>query len=136
MKDRTLKGLALISMLTISMVPAFADAPPSPAGKWLAEDIGGRGVVDNLQTTLEIADSRASGRGGCNRYSAAIKVEGDTVSIGPAMSTKMACAAAVMDQEQKFFSALEKVEKWKLDGTKLVLMDSDGSAILKFSALD
>lgn len=136
MRDRTLKGLALVSLLTISMVPAFADAPPSPFGKWIAEDINGNGVIDNLQTTLEIADGRASGRGGCNRFNAAITIEGDALSIGPAMSTKMACAAAAMDQEQKFFDALEKVAKWKLDGSKLVLMDVGGSAILQFSALE
>jgi len=44
----------------------------SPVGSWLAEDIGGGGAIDRLQTTLEItADGKAFGSGGCNRYWAA-----------------------------------------------------------------
>jgi putative lipoprotein len=38
-----------------------------PAGRWLAENIRGGGVIDRLQTILEVgADGAVSGTGGCS----------------------------------------------------------------------
>src|SRR5262245_16033622 len=44
-----------------------ATAAAGPIGRWLAEDIRGGGVIDRVQTVLEIAaDGGISGSGGCN----------------------------------------------------------------------
>ena len=40
---------AVAALMLASAVPA--DAASSPIGKWLAEDIGGGGVIDDAQTT-------------------------------------------------------------------------------------
>ena len=42
------------SQIVVQRVQNQSDAT-SPAGRWLAEDISGGGVIDNLQTVLEIA---------------------------------------------------------------------------------
>ncbi|MGH6861061.1 MAG: META domain-containing protein [Phyllobacterium sp.] len=114
----------------------MADAPPDPAGKWLAEDIAGGGVIDRLQTTLEIEGTGAFGKGGCNRYGSTVKIDGDRLTFTPAVSTRMACAPAIMEQERKFLDALGKVRGWETARSKLVLLDGSGKPVLTFSPLD
>ncbi len=46
-------------------------------GSWLAEDIGGRGVIDDLQTTLEIReDGTYGGMAGCNHFTGTFGLSG------------------------------------------------------------
>lgn len=112
--------------------------PAAPVGRWLAEDIGGGGVLDRVQTTLEIAaDGRVSGSGGCNRYTGAAKFSGPAMSIGPVASTRMACTPAAMDQEAKFFKVLERAKAWRIDPTrrKLVLLSEGGAPLAILAAM-
>ena len=59
-------------------------------------------------------------------------IDGDSIAFGPLAATKMACAPAVMDQEAKFFAALDEARRWQLDQArdKLLLLDADGDALL------
>ena len=110
----------------------------SPTGKWLAEDILGGGVLDRLQTTLEIAaDGTVSGNGGCNRFHGKAVVEGESLSFGPLAATKMACTPAAMGQEQKFHQALGKTKGFRLRPRerKLVLLDADGAPLARLAAM-
>ena len=114
-----------------------ADALPL-AGAWLAEDIGGAGVVDNLQTTLEIAaDGKVSGNGGCNRFTGSATIEGDKIAFGDLGSTMMACEEAAMDQEMKFHAALAAARTFQIDAEqkKLFLSDEAGKVVAQFSAM-
>ncbi len=107
-------------------------------GAWLAEDIDGAGVVDDLQTTLEIAeDGSVSGSGGCNRFHGGAKIEGDTILFGDLGSTMMACEGAAMNQEQKFHAALGAARTFRIDATqrKLFLTDQAGEVVVQFSAM-
>ena len=120
------------------MVERVVAAPASPAGRWLAEDIRGRGVIDNLQTVLEIAeDGKVSGSGGCNRMSTKATLTGEEIAFGPIASTKMACAPAVMDQEMKFFAALSEVRTWRADPSrgKLSLLGKGGEVLIVLSRM-
>jgi len=105
-----------------------AQAQETPAGNWLVEDIQGSGVLDRVQTTLDLADDgQFHGSGGCNNYRGQASLDGNAISFGPAMATRMACPEAVMNQETKFFQALEAVKSWEIDGHgKLRLQDGDG----------
>jgi putative lipoprotein len=104
-----------------------------PAGRWLAEDIRRGGVIDRLQTVLEIAaDGTITGTGGCNRMMGKATISGETIAFGPLASTNMACTPAAMNQEQKFFAALGDARTWRIDPVrqKLVLLDADGKPIV------
>ncbi len=104
-----------------------------PTGKWLAESIRQGGVIDNLQTVIEIAaDGKVAGSGGCNRISGKASIAGDRISFGPMISTKMACAPAVMNQESKFLAALGAVQRFEIDDQrgKLFLRDAGNREIL------
>lgn len=111
---------------------ASTDAASGPSGRWLAEDIRGGGVLDRVQSVLEIAaDGTVTGRGGCNRMGGTATISGSSITFGPIISTKMACIPAVMDQEGKFFSALENVRAWRIDKVtgKLSLLDAAGKPL-------
>lgn len=111
-------------------------AAPAIAGSWLAEDIGGSGVVDNVQSTLTIAaDGTVNGDSGCNGFGGTATIEGDRVTFGPMVGTLMACAEAVMDQERKFYDALDRTASFNVDETgKLVLLDDEGAELARFAA--
>lgn len=101
--------------------------------EWVAEDIGGTGVLDTPQSSLRIAvDGKVTGRGGCNNFFGKATVEGKGISFGPLGSTFMACPQPVMDQEHKFLDALGRAKTYRVEGGKLVLGDADGKEILRF----
>ncbi|WP_367272353.1 META domain-containing protein [Phreatobacter sp.] len=115
-----------------------AVSPAAPAGRWLAENIDGGGVIDRLQTVLEIAeDGAVSGSGGCNRMAGRATIAGDLISFGAIASTNMACVPAAMNQEQKFFAALRRVQRWSFHAAmqKLTLLDADGRSAVVFSRM-
>lgn len=104
-----------------------------PVGRWLAEDIRGRGVIDYLQTILVVAaDGVISGTGGCNTMLGTAEMSGDSIRFGSIASTEMACTPAAMDQEEKFFSALGEVRSWRVDSMrhKLALLGADGEPVV------
>lgn len=111
---------------------------PKPAeagleGHWLAEDIRGGGVIDLLQTVLELANGgTVSGSGGCNRIVGKANIAGDKITFGPIASTQMLCPPAAMDQEAKFLAALKDVKGWRVDParSKLLLLDVEGKTIV------
>jgi putative lipoprotein len=117
---------------------AAAVQSPLIGTSWLAEDIGGRGVIDNAQTTITFdAEGRVAGSGGCNRYFGPVTIEGSAISFGDIGATRMACVPALMDQEQKFFDALAATRSYRFDdpGNKLVFLGEDGTMLVRFSPL-
>ncbi|WP_275785470.1 META domain-containing protein [Pararhizobium gei] len=98
------------------------DVPAALGGIWLAEDIAHGGVIDFLETTLEINDDGTySGFAGCNSFTGTFDVGRKTIAFAPPEATTRTCVPAVMDQEVKFLSALKEVRAWHIDGAKLVL---------------
>jgi heat shock protein HslJ len=90
-------------------------------------------VIDDLQSAIEIAaDGKVTGSGGCNRISGRAEVQGERITFGPMISTKMACPPAIMDQESKFLAALGDVQRFKVDAQKgkLILFNGAGRPIL------
>jgi putative lipoprotein len=105
---------------------------------WLAEDIGGRGVIDNAQTTITFdAEGGVAGSGGCNRYFGPVTLKGDSVSFGNLGATRMACVPALMDQEQRFFDALAATRSYRFGnpGHELVFLGENGALLVRFSPL-
>lgn len=94
----------------------------------MAEDVAGAGIIDGAHVTLTLgADGRASGTAGCNRYGGAYTLG----RFGPMAATKMACAKALMSQEQRIFDMLAKVERYAVaDEGALILSTPDGKDML------
>lgn len=108
------------------------------AGTWRVEDIGGTGVVDASRTEITFdGNGRASGVGGCNRFTGGVELgEDDALSFGPMAATRMACVPALMEQEQKFFAALDAVRSWRIEEPFLFLADEDGEDLVKLIRAD
>jgi heat shock protein HslJ/uncharacterized lipoprotein YbaY len=105
---------------------------------WVVEDIGGAGVIDAARVTLGFAaGGRVAGTGGCNRWFAGYTLTGEGLTFGEAGATMMACAPALMDQEQRFFAALAQVTRFDIDATgALRLIAGDAPVITARAATD
>jgi putative lipoprotein len=102
---------------------------------WRAEAIGGDPVLRNADSTLSIAsDMRAGGRGGCNSYFAQAELRAEFIRFSAIAATKMACLdEAATAQETAFFAALEAARFWRIEEDHLLLLDADGSELIRFA---
>ena len=105
---------------------------------WEVEDIDGGGVVDGSAITIEFPEAgRVAGRGGCNRYFGNAVVEGNSVSFSSMGATHMACAADLMDQEQRFFETMQAIATFRVDGnSSLLLADANGEIRIRAISTD
>lgn len=81
-------------------------------------------------------DGQLTGNAGCNNYSAAYEIDGDRITIGPAITTRMACVEpeGVMEQETAYLAALEMANSFQFeDGQRLILLDSEGRRVVDYS---
>ncbi len=87
-------------------------------------------------TAVFSADGNMSGSAGCNSYSAPYDVDGSKISIGPAVSTRMACAEpeGIMEQEMTFLAAVETATEYAIEGDELVLLNDEGVKSAVFAA--
>ena len=109
--------------------PALADDDDAPpAASWTAVELNGNPVAG---PTLNYSTDKASGTGGCNRFTGPISIEDDAIQIGPLASTKMMCEGK-SEIESQYFTALEAARSFVIDGEMLVIKDDSGKVILKF----
>jgi copper homeostasis protein (lipoprotein) len=76
---------------------------------------------------------QVSGSGGCNRVAGGFTLEGDRLHLGPLAGTMMACLNG-MEQEQRFLESLNRVERYRISGQQLELLDSSGTVLARFEA--
>jgi len=106
-------------------------------GAWLLEDLGGRGVMDMVQTTIEFdAEGGVFGGGGCNRFTGSYTFENELLEFSPLAGTKMMYPEAVMDQEDRFHQALGAVERVAMDGPFLLIFYTDAEQPLRFTRME
>ncbi|MEP7177239.1 MAG: YbaY family lipoprotein [Gemmatimonadales bacterium] len=87
---------------------------------WRLEDLAGAGVLDRVEATLEFPEAgKVTGAGSCNRFFGTVEISGASISFGPLGATRMACVEAVMNQETKYFEALQGAERFRIDGSTL-----------------
>src|SRR5262249_18730267 len=130
-KWRAVAALALVLAGCTSSKQA-GPPPPSIIGPvWTAETIAGAPVTSDTQITLQLgADGRASGRGGCNDYTGPHTLSGPAPRFGMMAATRVACAPAVMDQEQRYFDTLAQVKRYAVaDDGALLLEAVEGKEI-------
>lgn len=94
----------------------------------------GRGGVTSVIIGTELTavfdeGGRLAGSAGCNQYFADYRLEDQDLAIGPAGSTRMACLEpdGIMDQENEFLAALERVATYRIEGDRLQLRDVGGA---------
>lgn len=118
---------------------ASPSSDPLTGSRWLVEDLSGGGVIDRARTTVEFVEpGRVAGRGGCNRYMGGYALDGASLDFAPLASTMMACPEALMNQERRFFDAMEQVRAWRIDSDTdlLHLLDEAGETVVRASRLE
>jgi putative lipoprotein len=133
-----LLACAAIAALFVLAPPARAQSGVAWDGAtWRVEDISGRGVIDNAQTTLRIEpDGTASGSTGCNQFHGKATLAKNRIRFGQMAVTLRACAPALADQERKFLDALNKTRAARLDDMgRLKLLSATGAALLTLTKM-
>jgi heat shock protein HslJ len=109
---------------------------------WVADGYNnGRGAVVSVlggtEITAQFDAGRMAGSAGCNSYTSGYSVSGNAIEIGPAASTRMACASpeGVMEQETAYLAALPTARVYRIDGTRLFLETAEGARIASFMAV-
>lgn len=125
-------------------VLVFAAAQPGELGSvtWHATGInnGKEAVVSIVAGTdptaiYDAATGTVTGNAGCNTFNGPAVVDGTAVTIGPLMSTKMACVdEAASTQEFDYLNALQAATTWEVRGTTLELRDDEGALQVLFEA--
>lgn len=101
---------------------------------WRADDIGGKGIIDNSEVTLMLGtDGKIGGKSGCNGYSANYQINGDALKVYPPMiGTKMMCPPALMTQEQAYRSLVETAQSVKVTPEGMLVITSASGAASRF----
>jgi heat shock protein HslJ len=101
--------------------------------EWVLVEIDGRTAADRVTSTIRFqSNDWIVGWGGCNRYFAGVRSDGDGISIGPIGSTRKICPPLEMNQEDQFFRALEKARKIRMQDSYLVIDCQGNKKSLKF----
>ena len=113
-------------------VPA-GTVPADLAGtSWRVEDMGGERVPADAEGTLEFPQAnRVSGRAFCNRFSGQAEIAGLSIRFGPLAVTKMACGQSANERESRFLQALQKAERYSLDGQDLLIYSAGSDRPLR-----
>ena len=92
-------------------------------------------VLTGTGVTAEFsADGRVTGFAGCNRYFAGYSTSGNRISVTDAGSTMMFCGdpEGLMVQESLFLGQLAASTAFRIEGTKLTLLEVGARPLLVF----
>lgn len=116
---------------------ACAQTPAPPPGlvghAWQVQRALDTPVANGSAVRLAFqADGRVTGSASCNTLSGRYVRDGDKLQFGPIVTTRIACAPALMTQEAKVIGALERttVARVRPDGL-LELRDAQGAELLR-----
>ena len=120
--------LAAGLLIALGFLGAAAAGEPL-VGKWRIERVRGGDSLDPAKTVFEVtADGRVSSTVGCNRIVGKPSLEGDRLRFGPVASTRMACLPPLDQLETAYIASLDAVRSWRIEGTRLTLVDERGDA--------
>ncbi len=131
--------LALLDASGQTVATFVVQVPASLTGvEWVALNYNnGREAVVSLLLDTEITamfgeDGRLTGSAGCNNYMTGYTVDGNTISIEPAATTRKMCADDVMQQESAYLAALLMAETFDIQGDRLELRTADGALVASY----
>ena len=119
-----------------SAVPDPAEIVSLAGSEWVLQAFGPEdeelAVTSPAITVMFGADSTFAGSAGCNRYFGRFLTPGgDSLTLGEAGSTMMACPEPAMTQEYRYLQALGNVGRYRMEAGELVLLDEAGQ-LLRF----
>lgn len=86
----------------------------------------------DAEITAEFAAGQVTGKSGCNSYSAGYQLDGSAITLGPAISTLMACEEERMAREDEYLAALAEVAGYGIELDQLTVSDAEGKTLMVF----
>jgi heat shock protein HslJ len=131
---------------TIDTTPSTTPSTtPAPSGD-LAALLAGKAYLSQSTTGITLApgavlrisfdDGRISVSGGCNGMGGDVTFDGDAMTVGPMISTMMACDQPLMDQDSAVQAFLTAGTTVAVDGDTLVLTGTFDGADASITLLD
>ncbi len=91
-------------------------------------------IPDTTLTASFDAAGGVSGDAGCNTYNGSYTVRGNTLTIGPLITTRQMCDLPIADQETAYLASLQSAVTFALAGDQLVIYDASNQEILRYNA--
>ena len=99
---------------------------------WALESINGVEFENDEQIKhpvieIYLKEERLHGNAGCNTINGKVVVEGTNIAFSEIITTEMACSGNL---EQKFLTALQSVDNYKIEKLRLFLYEDDNERIV------
>ena len=121
--------------LLIALAGQAGDPPSLVGPTWFAVELAGMPVAEPAarQPSIEfVANGRVAGTDGCNRVSAPYTLNGERITFGPMIATRMACPGTD-DVARRFAGALEGTSGWRIAGGRLEFYGATGKPLAIFA---
>ncbi|WP_295445839.1 META domain-containing protein [uncultured Thiodictyon sp.] len=124
------------------LLSLLAMRPAPLVGQWqlTGYNNGKQAMVSTLngtEITLELRDDGTlGGSDGCNRYMSGYTLTGETLTVGPLASTRMACKGrqGAAEQAGDYATALATVTGYRIEGDELILLTSADKPAARYRA--
>jgi len=124
-------AVSLVAMLGCASAGSTLDGTQWKLTGWTLSSL----AASDFAISAKFAGWQISGNGGVNSYSGRYEVgPGDSFSVGPLASTRMAGPEPAMRAESGYMQLLEQAKSYKLADGKLTLYDAGGNESLSFEA--
>ncbi|MCC5973260.1 MAG: META domain-containing protein [Rubellimicrobium sp.] len=98
-----------------------------PSGEWQVTGLNGEDVPAGIEMTMEFSlFGTVSGIAACNRYNGGWEVQDGELIFGAVAMTRMACEPDLMELEQQFSLALERIEGFSRDDAGQLVLSGPG----------
>ena len=91
-------------------------------GDWRVLSLADADLAGAEGPAFTIEGDRIAGQSGCNRFNAALTLDGESLRAGPAAVTRMACPPDRMALERAFLAALSAVDHFTIDTDGALLL--------------
>jgi len=129
-----MKRLIVGLLVVVVLAACSGGASASITGQWKLVSYGSAAsqtpAAADVDTSIEFLDGKLNGNVGCNGFGGDYEVKGDTLTLGPVMSTMMFCEGPIGDQEMGTLTVLKDSVKFVLDGDKLTITSADGNSVI------
>jgi heat shock protein HslJ len=124
---------ALALVLGLAACSGMAPSTDLKGTSWALVEISGQPVVAGSSPTLSFEEEQAGGNGSCNSFGGEYALDNGKLTFGPLMSTMMYCEDT-MEQETAYLAALQSAAGYEIQDGFLLILDTDGVTLLKFTA--
>ena len=109
--------------------------PPLANTEWTLSQIEGEAPLEGRGLDLSFTeDGRFGTSAGCNRFMGEVEIKGREIRFPDKLAgTMMAFPEGLAEQEEKVLSILAQVTSYRIEPKALILVDSEGSELLRYS---